>query len=64
MSNKNTKILYVQCPTCKKRVRWSEKLKSRPFCSERCRLIDLGEWATDKYQIPGDEKIGKDESED
>jgi endogenous inhibitor of DNA gyrase (YacG/DUF329 family) len=34
--------------------------KSRPFCSERCRLIDLGKWAADEYRLP--EKADKEKS--
>ncbi len=44
----------VKCPTCGKPVVWSEKSKWRPFCSERCRLIDLGEWASESHRIPGE----------
>ena len=47
-----TKILEVDCPTCKKNVQWNEKSEYRPFCSERCKLIDLGEWASESYSIP------------
>ena len=43
----------VDCPTCGKKVEWSEKNKYRPFCSERCKQIDLGAWAEEKYTIPG-----------
>ena len=39
--------MIVKCPICKKPVEWSEKNPWRPFCSERCKLIDLGEWASD-----------------
>ena len=42
----------VKCPTCKKQVEWSESSIFRPFCSDRCRLIDLGEWASEKHAIP------------
>ena len=42
----------VNCPTCGKPVEWSEKSPWRPFCSERCRLIDLGEWLTDPEEKP------------
>ena len=38
-------IFDVPCPTCKKAVTWSEESPYRPFCSKRCQLIDLGEWA-------------------
>ena len=42
----------VTCPTCRKTVAWSEAEAYRPFCSERCKLIDLGEWASGSYAIP------------
>jgi len=44
----------VQCPICKKSVRWSKENTWRPFCSERCQLIDLGQWATGNRYIPED----------
>lgn len=47
----------VKCPTCQKDVEWSEKSKWRPFCSERCRLIDLGEWASESHRIAGQETL-------
>jgi endogenous inhibitor of DNA gyrase (YacG/DUF329 family) len=47
------KIMKVKCPTCSKSVIWSEKAKDRPFCSERCKLIDLGAWADGSHAIPG-----------
>ncbi|MES2127602.1 MAG: DNA gyrase inhibitor YacG [Pseudomonadota bacterium] len=43
----------VACPTCSKKVEWSDKNPYRPFCSERCKQIDLGAWAEEKYIIPG-----------
>ncbi len=43
----------VKCPTCGKPLEWSEKSPWRPFCSERCKLIDLGEWASENHRIPG-----------
>ena len=43
----------VTCPTCKKRMKWSSANAFRPFCSERCRLIDLGAWADESHRIPG-----------
>jgi uncharacterized protein len=45
----------VPCPTCNRPVEWSEKSPWRPFCSERCKLIDLGAWANGQRSIPGDE---------
>lgn len=46
--------LIVKCPTCGKPVTWTPAERFRPFCCERCRLIDLGEWATESYAIPVD----------
>jgi len=40
------------CPGCKKETTW-DKNPFRPFCSERCRLIDLGKWASEEYRISG-----------
>lgn len=41
----------VNCPICEKEVVWSKESKYRPFCSERCQLIDLGDWAAEKHSI-------------
>ena len=40
----------INCPTCRKKTLW-ENNPHRPFCSERCRLIDLGQWADEGYRI-------------
>lgn len=39
------------CPTCNKQSDLSTSNSFRPFCSERCRLIDFGQWAEEKYTI-------------
>jgi len=44
----------VKCPTCNRPVEWSEASRWRPFCSERCKLIDLGAWASERNAIPGE----------
>lgn len=44
----------VKCPHCGKEVRWVAESPFRPFCSERCRLIDLGAWASENHRIPGE----------
>lgn len=49
----------VDCPTCGKKVEWTEQSKYRPFCSLRCKQIDLGAWAEEKYVISTD-KPGED----
>ena len=43
------RVLSLRCPTCKKLVLRSDA--EFPFCSERCRLIDLGKWASDGYVV-------------
>jgi hypothetical protein len=45
----------VLCPTCQKPVEWSAASPFRPFCSERCKLIDLGAWMSERRAIPGEE---------
>jgi len=42
----------VSCPTCGAAVSWTAENRWKPFCSERCKLIDLGQWATEKYRVP------------
>ncbi|RJQ14677.1 MAG: DNA gyrase inhibitor YacG [Nitrospiraceae bacterium] len=44
--------MKIKCPTCKKWTEWKDN-PFRPFCSERCKLIDLGAWASDEYKIEG-----------
>ena len=42
----------VACPTCGTQVEWNPENKYRPFCGERCKLIDLGQWASEAYRVP------------
>jgi endogenous inhibitor of DNA gyrase (YacG/DUF329 family) len=42
----------LQCPSCQKPVEWTTAFPFRPFCSERCRTIDLGAWADNRYSVP------------
>ncbi|OGU19681.1 MAG: DNA gyrase inhibitor YacG [Hydrogenophilales bacterium RIFOXYD1_FULL_62_11] len=56
------KIPVVTCPTCNAAVNWTAENRWKPFCSERCKLIDLGQWATEKYRVPAEEQ--EPESED
>lgn len=46
------KITTVPCPQCKKEAAWDSGNRYRPFCSERCKMIDLGQWVTESYRIP------------
>ncbi|MSP53192.1 MAG: DNA gyrase inhibitor YacG [Gammaproteobacteria bacterium] len=48
------KTISVKCPTCKKTVIWEKENLSKPFCSERCKGIDLGDWASGKHSIAGE----------
>ena len=53
----------MKCPICQKEVAFDDP--EMPFCSERCRLIDLGNWAMEKYVISEPvESSFKDEEED
>lgn len=42
----------IKCPQCGRFTFYSLENPARPFCSERCRLIDLGQWADESYKIP------------
>lgn len=44
--------MKIICPLCKRTTTWEEN-PWRPFCSERCKLIDLGKWASEEYRIEG-----------
>lgn len=60
--------MKVTCPTCRREIEWATAA-FRPFCSERCRLIDLGAWLSEKHAIPGealpdDSNPSKDEGSD
>jgi endogenous inhibitor of DNA gyrase (YacG/DUF329 family) len=50
------------CPTCRRPIEWSEQFPQRPFCSERCRLIDLGAWLSEQHAISGDATEGSGET--
>jgi uncharacterized protein len=48
-------ITSMKCPTCKKETEYAGN-PYRPFCSERCKLIDLGKWAGGEYRMPTKER--------
>jgi endogenous inhibitor of DNA gyrase (YacG/DUF329 family) len=52
----------IKCPQCGKMASWTGN-PSRPFCSERCRLMDLGKWADGTHAIPGEKVPDKDPEE-
>ena len=53
MSDNRTAPRLVACPTCGKPAPWTPENRFRPFCSERCKQIDLGAWANEEYRVPG-----------
>jgi endogenous inhibitor of DNA gyrase (YacG/DUF329 family) len=52
----------MKCPTCDKEATWQDN-PHRPFCSERCKLVDLGKWVNDEYRVPGREIPSEGKSE-
>ena len=46
-------VRTVRCPTCRRQVVWEDN-RHRPFCSDRCRLLDLAAWADERFRIPGE----------
>lgn len=60
------KLDHIKCPTCSKPHTWTPENKFRPFCSERCKLIDLGTWADESNRLAGEEinpdDINRDEN--
>lgn len=52
--------MQISCPICKKKTTWEEN-PFRPFCSERCKLIDLGKWASEEYKVAGEKIEEKEE---
>jgi len=43
---------FVRCPQCDRPVEWTATSRWRPFCSARCKTIDLGAWASESYRVP------------
>lgn len=53
----------VKCPTCKRLVPWTPEQLFKPFCSERCKLVDLGEWVMEEKRIAGEPLIENEDNE-
>ncbi|MGH1461361.1 MAG: DNA gyrase inhibitor YacG [Neptuniibacter sp.] len=47
----------IKCPTCEKEHIYNSSSSFRPFCSERCKMIDLGAWANEEYSIPESKSV-------
>lgn len=56
-----TKPVVVACPICSSPVSWIAQNRWKPFCSERCKLIDLGQWAAEAYRVPVVEQDPEDD---
>jgi endogenous inhibitor of DNA gyrase (YacG/DUF329 family) len=57
-------VKTVPCPICGKPAEWRQENKYRPFCSEHCKLIDLGEWAAENYRLPAQDNDRMDPSQE
>jgi len=55
--------MQAKCPTCGRLVEWNASNPHRPFCSERCKLIDLGAWLAEEHRVPGEEAPSSDDEE-
>ena len=55
-------VKQVPCPRCGTLSAFSKENAWRPFCSERCKMIDLGAWASETYRVP--DETQKPESDD
>lgn len=49
--DRSASMKTVACPRCQTAVPWTIESKFRPFCSDRCKHMDLGAWANDEYRI-------------
>ena len=52
--------MKLVCPICKNKTTWEEN-PWRPFCSERCKLIDLGKWVSEEYRIEGKQETDNEQ---
>ncbi len=50
----------IKCPQCGRLTFYSPENQFRPFCSDRCKLIDLGQWASESFKIPSNVNVDLD----
>lgn len=60
MIGRKKRAMRIRCPICRQATTWEEN-PWKPFCSERCKLIDLGAWASEDYRIAGKKEEEEDE---
>lgn len=53
-------VRTVPCPGCRQPAVYAASNRWRPFCSERCRLADLGAWASERFRVPAEPGAGAD----
>lgn len=53
-----------RCPICDEEIAPRDVNPAFPFCSERCRLIDLGKWLGEDYRVPGEKAISESKKSD
>jgi endogenous inhibitor of DNA gyrase (YacG/DUF329 family) len=51
---KKQKTRLIKCPSCRKLIEYDLNNPWRPFCSERCKTIDIAAWANEEYRVAGD----------
>jgi endogenous inhibitor of DNA gyrase (YacG/DUF329 family) len=51
----------VPCPTCRRPAPYGPANRWRPFCSERCRSVDLGAWASERFRLPTQGPVGDED---
>jgi endogenous inhibitor of DNA gyrase (YacG/DUF329 family) len=56
----SSKTESITCPHCGAKNTWTPENKFRSFCSHRCKLIDLGDWASENHKIAGDDISSSD----
>ena len=59
MSEHDTRT--VPCPNCRQPAVYAERNRWRPFCSERCRMADLGAWASERFRVPAETPPGDED---
>lgn len=53
----------VRCPICGKSTRYDQTNPDRPFCSSRCKTMDIAQWADESYRVPAKPGNGEEEAE-